>query len=68
MDLAMQCGEERKIMYLASGIDDLCCKVLILVPDHLAEGILDSRIIAIDKVAVDELHRETRLACGRLGQ
>ena len=50
-------------MYLASRIDDLSRIVLVLVLDHLAESILDGRVVAVDKVPVDELHRQTRLAC-----
>ena len=50
-------------MYLASRIDNLSRVVLILILDHLAEGILDSRVVTVDKVSVDELHRHTRLAC-----
>lgn len=50
-------------MYLASRIDDLSRIVLVLVLDHLAERILDGRVVAVDKVPVDELHRQTRLAC-----
>lgn len=56
-------GEKENLTYLASSINDLGRKVLVLPLDHLAERILDSRVIAIDKVAVDELHRHTRLAC-----
>lgn len=61
-DLAMLRGE-RKLVYLAGGIDDLRGKVLVLVANHLAEGVLNGRVVAVDKVAVDKLHRETRLAC-----
>lgn len=65
---ATRCGERGKVMYLPSRIDNLCCKVLVLIPDHLAESILNGWIVAVDKVAVDELHRETRLACAQLHQ
>lgn len=54
-----------KTAYLSGGIDDLGRKLLVLVADHLAEGVLDGRIVALDKVAVHELHRQTRLACAR---
>jgi hypothetical protein len=57
-------GRKKSSKYLACGIDDLRCKVLVLVANHLAERVLDSRVVAVDKVAVDELHRQTRLACG----
>jgi len=51
------------VSYLASGVDDLGGKLLVLVPNDLAERVLDGRVVAVDKVAVDELHRQTRLAC-----
>lgn len=46
-------------MYLASSIDDLCCEILVFVANDLAEGVLDGRIVTIDKMAVDELHCQT---------
>lgn len=46
-------------MYLSCGINDLCRKVLTLVPYDLAKSVLNSRIVGFDKVAVDELDRET---------
>jgi hypothetical protein len=49
-------------MYLTSRIDNLRRKVLRLVTDHLAECVLDSGIVAVYEVTVDELHRHTRLA------
>jgi len=52
-------------MYLPSGIDKLRCKLLVLVTNDLAERVLDGGIVAVDKVAVDELNRQTRLACSR---
>jgi hypothetical protein len=55
-------------MYLASRIDNLSRIVLVLILDHLAEGILDSRVVAVDEVPVDELHRQTRLACAHARQ
>lgn len=53
-------GEERA--YLAGGIDDLGGVVLVLIPDDFAEGVLDGGVVALDKVAVDELHRQARFA------
>jgi len=55
---------ENAVFILASRIDDLSRIVLVLVLDHLAESILDGRVVAVDKVPVDELHRQTRLADG----
>ena len=49
--------------YLSSGIDNLGSIFLVLVLDDLAESILDSRVVAFDKVAVNVLHRERGLAC-----
>jgi len=63
MEMATRCGEKEILKYLASGIDNLRCKVLVLVANHLAERILNSWVVAVDKVAVDKLHRQTRLAC-----
>lgn len=63
MEIATRCGEKEILKYLASSIDNLRCKVLVLVTNHLAERVLNSWIVAVDKVAVDELHRQTRLAC-----
>lgn len=49
--------------YLARRVDNLSRKVLILIPDDLAERVFNSRIVAVHKVPVDKLHRQTRLAC-----
>lgn len=56
-------GTQENLTYLASSIDNLRRKVLVLPLDHLAEGILDGRVVAVNEVTVDELHRHTRLAC-----
>lgn len=50
--------------YLSCSVDNLCGIVLPLVPNQFAKRILDGRVVALDKVAVDELDRERRLACG----
>lgn len=52
-------------MYLTSGVDNFSRKLLVLIPDHFAESILDGRVVAVDEMPVDELHRQTRLACSR---
>jgi hypothetical protein len=39
--------------YLAGGVDNLGREVLALVADLLAEGVLDGRVVALYKVAVD---------------
>lgn len=59
--------KEKGQMYLASSIDNLGRKFLILVFDHLAKRVLDGRIVAVYEVTVDELNRQTRLACPELG-
>ena len=50
------------VPYLTSSVDNLRRKVLALVPDDFAECVLDCRVVALDEVAVDELHGQTRLA------
>jgi hypothetical protein len=62
-DARRDAGGKKSSKYLTGRIDNLRCKVLVLIPDHLAEGVLNCRIVAVDKVAVHELHRHTRLAC-----
>lgn len=49
--------------YLSSGIDNLRGVVLAPKPDHFTKGVLDGRVVALDKVAVDELDREGGFAC-----
>lgn len=44
--------------YLAGGVDNLCSKLLSLMADGLAEGVLDGRIVAVDKVSVYKLHSQ----------
>ena len=48
--------------YLTSGVDDLRRKVLTAVLDDLAECVLDSRIVAIHEVSINELHCERGFA------
>lgn len=61
-------GRKEKLMYLSRRIDDLCRKILILVPNQFAKSVLDGRIVAVDEVAVDKLHGQTRFAWTRRGQ
>lgn len=49
--------------HLAGGVDDLGGELLAFVFDDLAEGVLNCRVVAFDKVAVDKLHRKRGLAC-----
>lgn len=44
--------EEGNWSYLSSGIDNLSRIVLPLVANLLTKGVLDSRVVALDKVAV----------------
>jgi len=56
-------GRRKACKYLASCVDDLGRKFLVLVADEFAERVLYGRVIAVHKVAVDKLHRQTRLSC-----
>lgn len=49
--------------YLSGGVDDLRRELLAFVLDDLAEGVFDCWVVALDKVAVDKLHRKRGLAC-----
>jgi len=64
--IAMDANEvlrvKNAILILPCSVNDLSREVLILPLDHLAESVLDGRVVAVDKVTVDELHRHTRLA------
>lgn len=51
------------VLILAGGIDNFSSIVLTLKSNDLAKGILDGGIVALDEVAVDELHRQRRFAC-----
>lgn len=46
------------VFILTSRIDDLGRKVLALVSNRLAESVLDCRIVAVNEMTVDELHRQ----------
>lgn len=53
------------VLYLAGSIDNLNSEVLILMPYHLAESVLDSGVVGVDEVFVNELDREGALSyCG----
>ena len=56
-------GRKENLTYLSGCIDNLGGIVLVLVLDHFAKSVLNGGIVAVDEVAVDELHRHTRLAC-----
>src|SRR6478752_4723666 len=61
-DYGVQTRGDARAAYLAGGIDDLGGIFLVLVADDLAERVLDGGIVALDEVAVDELHRQARFA------
>jgi hypothetical protein len=44
--------------YLSCRVYDLSSKVLSLVAYHLREGVLDSRIVTLNKVSVDIANRK----------
>ena len=46
------------VLILSGCIDDLHAKVLIPVLDHFAEGVLDGRVVRVDKVPIDILNCE----------
>lgn len=47
---------------MPSRIDDLGHEIMVLILDLLTESILNGRIITLDKVAIDELDSQRRLA------
>ena len=55
-------ANEYALTNLASSVDNFGRKVLSLVSYCLAECVLDRRVIAINKVPVDELNRKRRFA------
>lgn len=60
---AVGIGIENSASYLAGGVDNLGGKVLALKSNHLAEGVLNGWVIALDEVAVDKLNGERGFAC-----
>ena len=53
---------QNSVFILTCCIYDLHRKILIPIPDELGEGVLDGRVVRVDKVAVNELDCEARLA------
>jgi len=53
------------VLVLARGIDDLRCKILVLVADDFGKCVFDSGIVGVDKVTVNELDSQRALACER---
>lgn len=44
------------VLVLARRVDDLYAEVVVAVPDHFAECVLDRGVIGVDEVAVDVLY------------
>lgn len=57
-------GVEDAVFVLAGGVDHLDGEIMVSVADDLAEGVLDGRVVGVDKVAVDILHGEGGFAWG----
>jgi hypothetical protein len=53
---------ENSVLVLARSIYNLYCEVLVLISDNFAKGVLDGRVVGVDKVAVNELDCERTLA------
>lgn len=51
-------GIEDRVFVLAGRVDDFYGEVLGAVADHFAEGVFYRGVVAVDEVAVDELHGE----------
>lgn len=47
-----------RVLVLPRSVDDLGSVVLIAIPYHFAEGVLDGGIVGVDEVAVDVLDCE----------
>jgi len=67
-ELVLERGEMEIVKYLARGINNLRCELLLPIRNDLAEGVLNGRIVAVDKVPVDILHCQARFACAWSGQ
>lgn len=62
----VEVGDERRVAYLAGGIDNLGGIVLVLPLDDLAEGVFDGRVVTLNEVTVDKLDRKAGFACRRV--
>ena len=56
LNLNLLCYRLLQSTYLSSGVNDLSRVLLALVLDNFAEGVLNGRIVALNKVAIDELN------------
>lgn len=57
---------EDAVLVLARRVDDLGHVVLALVLDGAVEGVLDRRVVVLDKGALDEADGQRRFACHQL--
>ena len=55
---------QNRVLVLTGRINEFDGKILTLVSSILTEVVLDSRVVGIDKVAVDVLYRQRAFACG----
>jgi hypothetical protein len=51
------------LTHLACRVNNLGCEVLSLVAYDFGKGVLDSRVVGLDEVAVDIANGERGLAC-----
>lgn len=63
MDADEMLRVEDAVFILASRVDDLGHVVLALVLDGAVEGVLDRRVVVLDKGALDEADGQRRFAC-----
>lgn len=51
---------QNAVLVLPSSVHDFCREILPLVPDRLAEGVLDRWVVAVHEKTIDELNSEGR--------
>jgi len=54
---------ENSVFILSCGVDNLGGIILVLVANDFGKGVLDGRVIGIDKVSINELDCQGALAC-----
>lgn len=62
MDANEVLGVQDAIFILTGRINDLGRIFLASIANSLAEGVLDSRIVAVNEMSVDELHGKRRFS------
>ena len=63
MDADELSAVQNGVFVLSCCVDDLGCKILVLVTDDFGKGILNGRVVGVDKVTIDELNGKGALAC-----